>query len=180
MARSTRFAATVILALALAGCVATTGRILVDPFPLCLPLAEAGSLEIEGHVVGQPRVRDGIFRYINNEGYLTEVVVSSRIVLRRDKVIETGPESSPSDGLITAGPVLVRDGDGRLKGTLSGDSNGHLVAGDDKGRRLWEFKAAGEIPADPVVAGGARDGRSDVRHEDPDLGQAGVRGVLHR
>lgn len=154
MIRSIRFAATVILALALAGCAARTGRTRVDPFPLRLPLVEAGSLEIEGHVVGQPRVRDGIIRYLDQKGYLTEIVVSSRALLRRDTVILSGPESLPLDGEITAGPVLVRDGDGRLKGTLSGYSDGLLVAGDGKGRWLWEFKAAAGIPADPAVAGG--------------------------
>ncbi len=142
------------LALALAGCVARTGVTLIDPFPLRLPLAEAGSLEIQGRVVGQPRARDGIIRYLDQEGYLTEVVVSSRTLLRRYKAVDIGPGSSPSDDQITAGPVLVRDGDGRLKGTLSGDSGGLLGAGDIKGHLLWEFKAAGGIRAEPTVAGG--------------------------
>ena len=150
--RGAIFAAAV---LTVAACSAAPGPRLVDPFPLSFPLVEAGSLEIPGRVVGQPRARDGIIRYLDQEGWLTEIVVSSRSFLRRDTIMSmSGPESLPLDGEVTAGPVLIRDSDGRLKGTLTGDANGLLVAGDGQGRRLWEFRAAGEIPADPVVAGG--------------------------
>lgn len=141
--------------LTVTACTAATGPRLVDPFPLSFPLVEAGWLEIPGRVVGQPRASDGIYRYLDQEGWLTEIVVSSRAFLRRDTVmIMSGPESLPLDGEVTAGPVLIRDGDGRLKGTLTGDANGLLVAGDGQGRRLWEFQAAGAIQADAVVAGG--------------------------
>ncbi len=138
--------------LTVTACSVTADRRLADPFPLRFPLTEAGSLEIPGRVVGQPRASDGIYRYLDSDGYLTEVVIPSRTVLRRDKA--AGPGSPPLDGAGTAGPGLVRDSGGRLKSTISVNSGGLLVAGDDEGRRLWEFKAAGAIPADPVVAGG--------------------------
>ncbi|MBP1661390.1 MAG: hypothetical protein H6P95_2582, partial [Candidatus Aminicenantes bacterium] len=48
---------------------------LVDPFPPRFPLVEAGSLDIDGHVVGQPRARDGILYFATREGSLTAVVV---------------------------------------------------------------------------------------------------------
>lgn len=148
-------ALTALAVVAMAACAAAPPRARIDPFPLRFPLTEAGTFEIAGRVAGQPRVQDGIYRCIDSEGYLTEVVISSRAVLSRYKAMEIGgPRSLPIEGQVTAGPVLVRDGEGRLKGTLSGDSDGSLVAGDDKGRWLWEFRAAGAIPADPVVAGG--------------------------
>jgi outer membrane protein assembly factor BamB len=148
-------ALTALAVAAVAACAGPAMKPLVDPFPLRFPLIEAGSLEIPGRVVGQPRVQDGIYRCIDSEGYLTEVVISSQAVLSRYKAIENGgPRSLPIEGQVTAGPVLVRDADGGLKGTLAGYSDGLLVAGDDKGRPLWEFQAAGAIPADPVVAGG--------------------------
>jgi hypothetical protein len=141
--------------LTVAACSATAKKPLVDPFPLSFPLVEAGSLEIPGRIVGQPRARDGIIRYLDREGWLTEIVIPSRSFLRRDTVKSmSGPESLPLDGEVTAGPVLIRDSDGRLKGTLTGDANGLLVAGDGQGRWLWEFQAAGAIQADAVVAGG--------------------------
>ena len=136
--RGAIFAAAV---LTVAACSATTGRRLVDPFPLRFPLIEAGSHEIPGRIVGQPRARDGIYRYVDREGCYTEIVIPSRTVLPRDTVILPGAGSLPRDVHVTAGPVLVHDGDGRLRATL-------------EGRRLWEFQAAGAIPADPVVAKG--------------------------
>lgn len=149
--RGAIFAAAV---LTVAACSATTRPRLVDPFPLSFPLVQAGSLEIPGRVVGQPRARDGIYRYVDREGYLTQIVIPSRTVLSRDKVIPSGPGSPPLDGAFAAGPMLVRDGSVPPKTTLAVHSGGLLVAGDDNGRRLWEFQAAGTIPADPVVAGG--------------------------
>lgn len=154
MARSLKAALVALYGLLAVSCVSQAKRPLVDPFPLRFPLTEVGRLEIEGRILGQPRSRDAIIRFVDQEGFLTEIVVSSRSVLRRYKFIDIGPGSLPSDNQVTAGPVLMRDGAGRLIRTLSGDASGLLEAGDGKGDPIWAFKAGGAILADPAVAGG--------------------------
>jgi len=153
MARSVSPAIIALYGLISIACASQAKKPLVDPFPLRFPLTEVGRLEIEGRIVGQPRSRDGVILFVDQEGFLTEIVVSSQSILRRDKDVDIGPGSLPSDDQVTAGPVLVRDGAGRLIGRLSGDASGLLEAGDGKGDPLWAFKAGGAILADPAVAG---------------------------
>jgi outer membrane protein assembly factor BamB len=150
---------------------------LVDPFPLRFPLVEAGTLEIEGHVVGQPQAQNGIVYFATREGYLTAVVVPSRSMLWRvgvDHPITGGPELR--DGKITvkddAGVVRVLDLKSRILGKEITDESAVLTAGDKDGRRyrvkaagglqaldgagrqLWEFDSEGTISAEPAVRGG--------------------------
>jgi len=122
---------------ALAACAGPAKKPLVDPFPLRFPLVEAGTLEIEGHVVGQPRARDGIVYYATREGFITAVVASSRSVLWRSRAGQPVPDSQE----ISGGPVLMRDG-------------GLLRAVDGQGQPVWEFRAEGAIQVDPATAGG--------------------------
>jgi len=122
--------------LMLAGCASQSVKPLVDPFPLRFPLVEAGTLEIEGHIVGQPRVQDNILYYLTREGFLTALVVPSQSVLWRSKD-EHLPLSSPA----VAGDIsFLRDAD-------------LLRAVDAGGNPVWEFRAGGAVPADPVQAG---------------------------
>ena len=109
---------------------------LVDPFPLRFPLAEAGSLEIEGHIAGQPRVQGGIVYFTTREGHLTAVVASSRSVLSRSSASPADPGRPAQAGDL----VLRTDAD-------------TLRAIDGRGQTAWEFKAEGAIAADPVRAG---------------------------
>ncbi len=122
--------------LMLAACAARSVKPRIDPFPLRFPLVEAGTLEIAGHVVGQPRVRDDIVYYATREGTLTAVVVPSRAVLWQSKTEHRLPSSTDVAGDV----VLLRDAD-------------LLRAVDAKGEPQWEFRAGGAIPADPAVAG---------------------------
>jgi hypothetical protein len=124
------------LGLTLAACAAQSVKPLIDPFPLRFPLIEAGTLEIEGHIVGQPRVRDNIVYYLTREGYLTAVVIPSRAVLGRSK-----SELMPPSSSAPAGISFLRDA-------------GLLRAVDAEGQPVWEFQAEGAIQADPAVAGG--------------------------
>jgi len=167
-----------LLAVPLSSCASQAAKPLVDPFPLRFPLVEAGTLEIEGHVVGQPRVRDGIAYYATREGDLTAVVVPSRRILWRvgvDHPITGGPELR--DGKIfvrdDTGLVHILDLKGRILGKEMTDESAGLTVGDKDGRRyrvkadgvlealdgagrqLWEFAAEGSISAGPAV----RDGR---------------------
>lgn len=131
--------------LAAAACAGAVKNPLVDPFPLRLPLVEAGTLEIDGHVAGQPRARDGILYFATREGYLTAVVVPSRAVLWRKPVENAGRGTgdAPVPPAVSNEPVLTVDG-----------STLRAVAAD--GREVWAFSAAGAISAVPVV----RDGRA--------------------
>ena len=132
-----RRAAIVLFGLALAACPTTAARRpLVNPFPLRFPLSEAGTLEIAGHVVGQPRARDGIVVFATREGLLTAVVVPARRVLWSRSVegasLDAGEAADPgSPALRVEGPVLR--------------------ATDAGGRMLWEFTAEGPIAAAPAL-----------------------------
>jgi outer membrane protein assembly factor BamB len=139
-----RRAAIAVLVMALAGCAATTGgRILVDPFPLRLPLAEAGSLEIDGHIIGQPRVRDGILYYAARGGYLTELVVSSRSVLRRYEVDDgsASASASPDTRVGAGGRVYFGSGD-RMFYCLDAAT----------GKTKWKRRLQGAPLHPPIVA----------------------------
>jgi len=120
----------------LAGCASQSVKPLVDPFPLRFPLVEAGTLEIEGHIVGQPRVQGDIVYYLTREGYLTAVVIPSRAVLWRSK-----NELMPPSSSALAGISFLRDA-------------GLIQAVDAEGKPVWEFQAEGAIQADPAVARG--------------------------
>jgi outer membrane protein assembly factor BamB len=144
MIRRKGIAAFFLLALMLASSAAQAKKPLIDPFPLRFPLIEAGTLEIEGHVVGQPRARDGIVYFVTREGDLTAIVVRSRSILWRRSVDGAVPDGPGQAGLPVdaAGPALKVEG-AKLR----------AVGGTD--RILWEFAAKGKISAEPV----ARDGR---------------------
>ena len=132
------------LGLILSPCAAAPEKLLIDPFPLRFPLVEAGTLEIDGHIAGQPRARDGIVYYATREGDLTAVVVHSRSILWRRPVDGADPDSVGQAGspVEAAGPALKIEGP-------------RLRAIDGTDRILWEFAAEGTIGVEPVT----RDGR---------------------
>lgn len=167
-----------ILALALAGCAGPISRPLIDPSAVRFPLVEAGTLEIEGTVVGQPRARDAIVYFATREGFLTAVVVPARQASWRFKAehtISASPELSENH-------ILLRDDTDVLyvidfRGTLVfkkrldedvtspvreyrgrvyfGTVNGKVMALDPSanGAPAWEYRAAAAITAGPVFAG---------------------------
>jgi len=175
--------------LALAGCAGPAKRLLVDPSVVRFPLVEAGTLEIDGTVVGQPRARDGIVYFATREGFLTAVVVPARQILWRfkaDHSISASPELGGNHIVICDdGNVLyvldmrgllvfkkqideavtsaVRENRGRL---YFGTASGKVVTLDlsANGVQLWKYQAAAAITAGPVFSGdlvifGAADGR---------------------
>ncbi|MCX6571419.1 MAG: PQQ-like beta-propeller repeat protein [Candidatus Aminicenantes bacterium] len=177
------------MSLALAMCAGPAKRPLVDPSRLSFPLVEAGTLEIEGAVVGQLRARDGIVYFATRKGFLTAVVVPARQILWRfkaDHSISVSPELGENrivirdDGnvlyaLDTRGSLVlekqpdeavtsaVRENRGRM---YFGTSSGKVVALDlsANGAQAWEYRAAAAISTGPVFAGdmvifGAADGR---------------------
>ncbi len=162
---------------------------LVDPSAVRFPLIEAGKLEIEGAVVGQPRARDGIAYLATREGFLTAVVVQDRQVFwkfKADHTISASPELGKSH-------ILLRDDENVIyvldfKGSLVlkkqlgedvtsavredngrayfGTASGKVMALDlsPNGGSVWEFPAAAAIEAGPVFFGdltifGAADGK---------------------
>jgi outer membrane protein assembly factor BamB len=171
------------------GCSAQVRRQLIDPFPLRFPLVEAGTLEIDGTVVGQPRARDGIVYFATREGFLTAVVVPARQVLWRfkaDHTISASPELGESHILLRddenviyaldfKGSLVlkthineavtseVRENKGRI---YFGTASGKIIALDvsASGAQVWEYRAAAAITAGPVFSServifGAADGR---------------------
>lgn len=189
MFRLRRLALAALISACLAACAGPAKKPLVDPFPLRFPLVEAGAIDIEGTVVGQPRARDGIVYYGTREGYVTAVVVRSQAVLWRFQA-ESPVAFSPELG---DGYVIVRDGGGRfyvfdengkvvLKKTPAeglttavkeaggrlffGTMTGRIVALElaAGGREIWEFRAPAAITSGPVFVGdmvlfGCEDGR---------------------
>ena len=87
---------------------------LVDPFPLRFPLTEAGSLEIDGHVAGQPRAQGDVLFYLTREGDLIAVGIPSRALLWRFKA-DHALLSSPE---IHGDLVLFHDDAGVLYGAV--------------------------------------------------------------
>jgi outer membrane protein assembly factor BamB len=118
-------------------------RALIDPFPLRFPLVEAGTLAIEGRVVGQPWARDGVVYYATDDGRLTAVVVPGCGVLWRRPAEEAGPVATlpPATSFAAGRPVLKVEGSS-------------LRADDLDGRTLWKFAASGPISAAPVLCDG--------------------------
>jgi outer membrane protein assembly factor BamB len=139
-----RCPAIVLFGLTLAACAVPSRRPLIDPFPLRFPLVEAGSLEIEGRVAGQPYARDGIVYFATDDGSLTAVVVPSRSVLWRRRAAGGPGEATDEKKSVSAdptGPVLRVEGE-------------RLLAFDAAGTLLWEFAADGTIAAEPTVSSG--------------------------
>jgi outer membrane protein assembly factor BamB len=137
-----RSCAAFVTLLMLAACATPVKKPLVDPFPLRFPLVEAGSLEIEGHIVGQPRAQDGIVYYATREDYLTAVVASSRSVLWR--------RIGPAGAADTVGRPFPED---QKRPTLRAEGSG-LQAFDGENKLIWEFSADGPIAVDPTVSDG--------------------------
>lgn len=189
MLKSKAFGIAAMLGLALASCAGSANKPLVDPSAVRFPLVEAGTLEVEGTVVGQPRARDGIVYLATREGFLTAVVVPARQVLWRfkaDHSIFASPELGENhivirdDGnvlyvLDTRGLLVfkkqvdeavtspVRENRGRV---YFGTASGKVVTLDlsANGAQAWEYRAASAITAGPVfsdelVIFGAADGR---------------------
>jgi len=183
------FGVLVILGVEAINCAVPRKGPLVDPSAVRFPLVEAGTLEIEGTVVGQPRVRDGIVYLATREGFLTAVVVPARQVLWRfkaDHSISVSPELGENHILLRddANVLYVIDFRGSLvlkkqvdeavtspvrenRGRLYfGTASGKVVTLDlsANGAQAWEYRAASAITAGPVfsddlVIFGAADGR---------------------
>jgi len=172
----------------LAACAGQAKTPLVDPFPLRFPLVEAGTLEIDGAVAGQPRARDGIVYYATTDGFITAAVAPARGILWRfkaDHMISASPELGEGHVIVrddantlyvldTRGSLVfkksaeeaistaVRENNGRL---FYGTSSGSVVALDlaGGGTPVWQIHAAA-VTAGPVFYGdlvivGAADGR---------------------
>ncbi|MBE3125972.1 MAG: PQQ-binding-like beta-propeller repeat protein [Acidobacteria bacterium] len=162
--------------LALAGFGGPAKRPLVDPSAVSFPLVEAGTLEIDGTVVGQPRARDGIVYFATREGFLTAVVVPARQILWRfkaDHSISASPELGEDHILFrdNENVIYVLDFKGSLvlkkqlgedvtsairenRGRMNfGTSSGKVIALDLSvdGEQLWEFTAT--APASAITAG---------------------------
>jgi outer membrane protein assembly factor BamB len=183
------FGVLVILGIAEINCTVPRKSPLVDPSAVRFPLVEAGTLEIDGSVVGQPRARDGIVYFATREGVLTAVVVPARQVLWRfkaDHTISASPELGENHillcdeenviyGIDFRGSLVlkkqlgedvtsaVREYGGRV---YSGTAGGKVIALDLSagGEKLWEVTAAAAVTAGPVFFGdlvifGTADGR---------------------
>ena len=178
MNRLLKGATFVSLGLVLSSCAAAPKKPLVDPFPLRFPLVEAGALDIDGHVIGQPRVQDGIVYYATSEGDLTAVVVRTQTIFWRfkaDHPLIVGPELGEdrivlrddsntiyvldAKGALVFKKILgepmttaVRAKDGKL---YFGTSDGKVVALDIAGgsKPLWEYRSPSSEAA--VTAGPA-------------------------
>jgi outer membrane protein assembly factor BamB len=162
--------------LALAGCAGPAKRPLVDPSAVCFPLAEAGTFEIEGTVVGQPQARDGVVYFATKEGFLTAVVVPARQVFwkfKAENAVSVSPELGEKHILLRddGNIIYVLDFRGSLvfkthineavtsaarenKGKVFfGTASGKVIALDlpAGGERLWEYRAAN--PAAAITAG---------------------------
>jgi outer membrane protein assembly factor BamB len=148
MARSCRCAAFVTFSLMLAACAAPAKKPLVDPFPLRFPLVEAGTLAIEGHIIGQPWAEDGVVTFATDDGFLMAVVVPAGSLLWR----HPGPaeeEGSALRPVPVSGPVQSGPETPLLR--VEGD---RLRAFDAGGGMTWEFAAAGTIASEPEVLSG--------------------------
>lgn len=180
MPRNKRLGLLTICLLIFSGCAADAKRPLIDPSSVRFPLVEAGAVDIEGIVVGQPRAKDGIIYFATREGFLTAVVVSARQVFWRfktDHALSTGPELGRErillrdDGHVlhildlrgsllhkrALGEVVttaVREGPGGVFfGTESGRILGFNESLVDGGEPAWEYRASAPVTAGPVLAG---------------------------
>lgn len=183
------FGVLVILGVAAINCAVPRKGPLVDPSAVRFPLVEAGTLEIEGAVVGQPRARDGIIYFATREGFFTAIVVPARQVFWKFKAEHTISVSAE----LGENHLLLRDDANVLyvidfRGSLAfkkqideavssavqedrgrvyfGTASGKVVALDlsANGAQRWKYQAAAAISAGPVFSGdlvifGAADGR---------------------
>jgi outer membrane protein assembly factor BamB len=189
MLKSKAFGIAAMLGLAFVSCAGLTNKLLVDPSAVRFPLVEAGTLEIEGAVVGQPRARDGIVYFATKEGFLTAVVVPARRVFwkfKAEHTVSASPELGESHILLRddenviyaldfkgslvlkthineAVTSAVRENKGR---NYFGTASGKIIALDfsASGAQVWEYRAAAAITAGPVFSGelvifGAADGK---------------------
>jgi outer membrane protein assembly factor BamB len=181
MLKSKVFGIAAMLGLAFASCAGSAKRPLVDPSVVRFPLAEAGTLEIEGTVAGQPRARDGVVYLATREGFLTAVVVPARQVLWRfkaDHTVSASPELGENHillrdeenviyGIDFRGSLVlktfineavtsaVRECNGKV---YFGTANGKVIALalSAGGEKLWEVAAAASdaaVTAGPVFFG---------------------------
>ncbi len=99
------FSVLIILGVTAINCAVPRKGPLVDPSAVRFPLVEAGTLEIEGTVAGQPRARDGIVYFATREGFLMAVVVPARQIFWKFKAEHT-VSASPELG---ENHILLRD-----------------------------------------------------------------------
>jgi len=180
MFRFRRLALAALISACLAACAGPAKKPLVDPFPLRFPLVEAGAMEIEGHVVGQPRARDGIVYYAEREGYLTAVAASSRSILWRfkaDHSLSSSPEihgdvilfhddGGVLYGIVSPGQVLLKITIDKAfvtpahiieGGVVVGTAEGRILTSDPGGNNAREYQLPGPqaaLTAGPIPAGG--------------------------
>jgi outer membrane protein assembly factor BamB len=112
MIRRKGLAAFALLGLTLTSLAGQAKKPLIDPFPLRFPLVEAGSLEIEGHVVGQPQAYHGMVYFAIRAGCLMAVGAPSGGVLwwfQADHSISSSP-------MLSGDFVLIRDDGGVFYG----------------------------------------------------------------
>lgn len=183
------FGVLVLLGIAEINCAVPRKGPLVDPSAVHFPLVEAGTLEAEGTIVGQPRARDGVVYFATREGFLTAVVVPARQVFwkfKAEQAVSVSPELGENHILIRddGNAIYVLDFSGSLvlktsideavtspvrknKGRIYfGTASGKVVALDLSagGEKLWEVTAAAAVTAGPaffddLVIFGTADGR---------------------
>jgi outer membrane protein assembly factor BamB len=103
----------------------------------------AGTFDIDGQIAGQPRVRDGVLHFVTRDGYLTELVVSTRTVLRRHKDADPTAESVPPDTRVAAGNRVYTGSADRMFYCLDAST----------GKVKWKRKLQGALLHPPIVAG---------------------------
>lgn len=183
------FGVFVILGVAAINCAVPRKTPLVDPSAVRFPLVEAGMLEIEGTVAGQPRSRDGVIYLATGEGLLSAVVVPARQFFWKFKAehsVSVSPELGENHILLRddANVLYVIDFRGALvwkkqigetvtsafreenERGYFGTASGKVISLDlsANGAQAWEYWAAAAITAGPIFAGGlvifgAADGR---------------------
>jgi len=166
-----------ILSVAAISCAVPRKGLLVDPSAVRFPLVEAGTLEIDGTVAGQPRARDGVVYFATREGFLTAVVVPARQVFwkfKAEQAVSVSPELGENHILLRddGNVIYILDFRGSLvlktsineavtspvrenKGSIYfGTASGKVISLDlsDNGARSWEYQAAAAVTAGPVVA----------------------------
>lgn len=138
-----RKAAIAALVMTLAGCAVSAHKPLIDPFPLRLPLAESGTFDIDGRIAGQPWVRDGILHFVTSDGYGTELVVSTKTVLRRHKDAGLTADAILPETRVTAGNRVYYGSADRMFTCLDAAT----------GKVRWKRKLQGSLLHPPIVAG---------------------------
>ena len=158
MSKPRSCAAFVTLGLILAACAGPPKKPLVDPFPLRFPLEEAGTLDIEGVVVGQPAARDGVVYFATADGFLTAAVVPGCDILwrfRADHPFSGGPELGPDHVIIRddGGTLHLLDGKGSpvFKSGLGDDVT--TAVREDRGMLFFGTADGRVVMLDPAAGG---------------------------